>query len=161
MKYRFSDFVLNTELRELTHQNQLITLTRRNYDLLHYLLQNQDKIHSKDDLVEHVWSGRIVSDNTIDQSISKLRKTLNQYQAGDFIEVIYGQGVKFVASEPAGTDKQITVGKQRLWFLTAAVILVLIMVGWQIKPESTQTTLKPQVLVIPTTHDNPCEPNTK
>ncbi|TDR19557.1 tetratricopeptide repeat protein [Marinicella litoralis] len=149
MKYRFSDFVLNTELRELNHRNQPVTLTKRSYDLLHYLLINQEKIHSKDDLVEHVWAGRIVSDNTIDQSISKLRKTLNQYQEGDYIEVVYGQGVKFVPTVESLIDQPSKEPKRWQWLMAVAVILVLIIVGWPFKPQPNQPTIKPQVLLIP------------
>ncbi len=96
MKYYFSDFVLDTDKNELHRGNQVILLTKQNYQLLLYFLQNSEKIHSKDALVSHVWQGRIVSDNTIDQSISKLRKTLNTHQVDDYFETVYGQGVKFM-----------------------------------------------------------------
>ncbi len=96
MKYYFSDFILNTNKKELYCDNQVVALTKQSYSLLHYFLQHADKIHPKDELVEFVWKGRFVSDNTIDQSISKLKKVLNQHKANEYFETVYGQGTKFL-----------------------------------------------------------------
>ena len=100
LKYQFKDFVLDTDLRELKHREQTLVLTKQAFDLLHYLVTHPDKIHSKDDLVTHVWQGRIVSDNTVDQSISKLRKILNSSQPADYKGLSLSQKYKRVNTQP-------------------------------------------------------------
>lgn len=90
MEYNFSGFSLNSSKRELVFNKQSIYLTKKCYDLLVFLLQNSEKSLSKDQLVEHVWQGRIVTDNTIDQCISKLRKTLNDANPDEYIKSVYG-----------------------------------------------------------------------
>jgi DNA-binding winged helix-turn-helix (wHTH) protein len=148
MRYRFSGFVLDSKTNELRQGNQPIPLTRQAYQLLVYLLANPDKIHTKDDLIEHVWQGRIVSDNTVDQSISKLRRILNEHQNGDYIETVYGQGIKFV--QPVSTDSadQPERSANRLVFFAAALLLITLLwwlVPWQQDPTPHE---KPQVLLI-------------
>ena len=147
MKYYFADFVLDTEIKELHHRSQAVTLTKKSYDLLSFLLENQQKIHTKDELVEHVWHGRIVSDNTIDQSISKLRKILNDHQSGEYIEAVYGLGVKFTQSVQT---HEITNNKSQFHFVLAiAGLLLLIAVGLFFNRSNPQTTIKPQILMLP------------
>ena len=46
-------------------------------ELLRYFCQHPDQIVSKETLIEHVWLGRIVSDNAVSKLITKLRKVLN------------------------------------------------------------------------------------
>src|SRR5205814_9611909 len=46
------------------------------FDVLEYLLDNRDRVVSKDDLIEAVWSGRIVSDSTLTSRINAARKAI-------------------------------------------------------------------------------------
>ncbi|MFC3194410.1 tetratricopeptide repeat protein [Marinicella sediminis] len=148
MKYRFAGFELDLKTNELHHGSQPIPLTRQGYHLLVYLLSHADQIHSKDDLIAHVWKGRIVSDNTIDQSISKLRKLLHGYQSGDYIETVYGQGIRFIP-EVTCTEKTTQPGKQKP-ILLVIVITCLGLMLWQFSERSgpTQPTERPQVMII-------------
>ena len=94
--FYFSGFQLDSKRKELTCNGQQIELTKKVYDLLLFLIQNPQQVHTKDDLITHVWHDRIVSGNTIDQTTSKLRKILQDYHEDTFIESIYGQGIKWV-----------------------------------------------------------------
>ncbi len=46
------------------------------FDLLVYLLENRDRVVSKDDLIASVWGGRIVSDSTLTSRINAARKAV-------------------------------------------------------------------------------------
>jgi len=156
LKYQFKDFVLDTDLRELKHREQTLVLTKQAFDLLHYLVTHPDKIHSKDDLVTHVWQGRIVSDNTVDQSISKLRKILNSSQPADYIEVVYGQGVKFVPEVQACEHPTNTTDKPWRMITVAAVaaVAIIALLGYHFMAAPLQPASKPKVLMLTATEES-------
>ena len=64
MRFLFGDHVLDTALRELSRGGEQVELEPQVFDLLVYLLQNRERVVSKDDLLASVWGGRIVSDAT-------------------------------------------------------------------------------------------------
>ena len=88
-RYYFSDFEYDLNQKILTHKDEVVELTRKNHELLSYLLQNPNRLLPRDELIEHVWNGRVVTNNTIDQCILKLRKTLNACREGEYIESVY------------------------------------------------------------------------
>ncbi len=95
MLYLFSQFKLDTDAVELSHNGQLIPLTKQNFELLAFFLENPNHVYSKDEIINTLWKGSIVNENTVDKSISKLRKILKTYQKEEFIKTIYGKGFKF------------------------------------------------------------------
>lgn len=76
MRYRFSRFVLDTGSRRLTREAQDIPLQPREYDLLLALLQRPRAIWTRKDLLDQVWSERVVIDAALTQAISQLRRAL-------------------------------------------------------------------------------------
>ena len=60
VQFLFADHVLDTERRELRRGPELIALEPQVLDLLVHLVQNRDRVVSKDDLIASVWGGRIV-----------------------------------------------------------------------------------------------------
>lgn len=96
MIYQFSCFTLNEKNKQLYCNGQDVYLTKKHFDLLLFLLKNQGKSIDKEQLIEQVWSGRVVTYNSVDQSISKLRKLLNSCKSGEYIKSVYGQGIRFI-----------------------------------------------------------------
>jgi DNA-binding winged helix-turn-helix (wHTH) protein len=64
MQFMFADQVLDTDRRELRRGSEPIDVEPQVLDLLIYLVENRDRVVSKDDLISSVWNGRIVSDAT-------------------------------------------------------------------------------------------------
>ena len=64
MQFRFAGHVLDCDRRELRRGPEPVAVEPQVFDLLAYLLQNRDRVVSKDDLIASVWGGRIVSDST-------------------------------------------------------------------------------------------------
>src|SRR5882757_9003160 len=97
VQFHFSDHVLDAGLRELTRGGQTIPVEPQVFDLLIYLVQNRDRVVSKDDLIERIWDGRIVSESTLTSRINAARKAVGdtgKHQA--LIRTIARKGFRFV-----------------------------------------------------------------
>ena len=62
MRFLFDGHVLDLDRRELCLGAEPVVVAPLVFDLLAYLLANRDRVVSKDDVLERVWSGRIVSE---------------------------------------------------------------------------------------------------
>ncbi|MER9234152.1 winged helix-turn-helix domain-containing tetratricopeptide repeat protein [Mesorhizobium sp. M0622] len=107
MPYLFEDFALDCDRRELRRGNDLIAVEPQVFDLLQYLIRNRERVVSKDDLVDAVWQGRIVSDATLASRVNAARNAL--HDSGDeqrLIRTILRRGFRFVGTvlEEAGTE---------------------------------------------------------
>jgi DNA-binding response OmpR family regulator len=89
------DFVLELQSRKVTFYGKEVMLTKKEYDLLHYLLINKNKVLTRYQLYEHIW-GNILDDqydsNFIDVHIKNVRKKLNEFAPTPWIETIRGTG---------------------------------------------------------------------
>ena len=68
--------MLDVDLRELTRGGEGIAVEPQVFDLLIYLVENRDRVVSKDDLIESIWDGRIVSKSTLTSRINAARKAV-------------------------------------------------------------------------------------
>lgn len=97
MIYRFEDFLLDPERRELRAGETLVAVEPQVFDLLKYLICNSSRVVSKDDLIADVWNGRIVSDSTLSSSINAVRQALGDSgEAQRLIRTISRRGFRFV-----------------------------------------------------------------
>src|SRR5438552_1822500 len=77
LRYLFEDYVLDTERRELRLGNAPVVLEPQVFDLLAYLIQNRERVLSKDDLIATIWNGRVVSESALSTRISAARCAVN------------------------------------------------------------------------------------
>jgi DNA-binding winged helix-turn-helix (wHTH) protein/tetratricopeptide (TPR) repeat protein len=99
MRYAFEDFVLNTDRVELTKAGCEIAVEPKVFGLLHILIENRDKVLGKDELIERIWDGRIVSDAAISSCVKMLRKVLDDDgKQQRIIRTVHGRGFRFVAA---------------------------------------------------------------
>ena len=77
MQFIFADHRLDIERRELHRGCEQIAVEPQVFDLLAYLIENRDRVVSKDDIIAAVWSGRIVSDSTLNSRINAARKAVS------------------------------------------------------------------------------------
>ena len=82
LRFLFADQVLDTARRELSRGGEQMDLEPQVFDLLVYLLQNRERVVSKDDLLASVWGGRIVSDATLDSRIAAARRVIGDSGGG-------------------------------------------------------------------------------
>ena len=102
MQFHFSDHVLDAGLRELTRGGENIAVEPQVFDLLIYLVENRDRVVSKDDLIETVWDGRIVSESTLTSRINAARKAVGDSGKDQaVIRTIARKGFRFVGDVSA------------------------------------------------------------
>jgi DNA-binding winged helix-turn-helix (wHTH) protein/alpha-beta hydrolase superfamily lysophospholipase len=74
--FLFEDFALDSERRELRAGGAMIPVEPQVFDILVHLVENRDRVVSKDDLIASIWRGRIVSESTLDSRINAVRKAV-------------------------------------------------------------------------------------
>ncbi len=104
--FRFGDFVLDVSQRRLLRSGEDVYLPPKTFELLLHLLQNRGRVLTKDDLLEAVWPGVNVVENTLAQRIREIRDALGDGgHGGRFIKTIPKVGYQFIAElddEPPG-----------------------------------------------------------
>src|SRR5262249_13153940 len=70
LSYRFEDYELDAAKRELRRGGCPVALAPKVFDLLLFLIENRERVVSKDDLIAGVWNGRIVSDAALTTRIN-------------------------------------------------------------------------------------------
>jgi TolB-like protein len=94
---QFDDYLLDAERRKLRKGPLLIALQPQVFDLLVYLIDNRDRVISKDDLISSIWNGRIVSESTLVSRINAARRAIGDN--GDrqrLIRTVPRKGVRFI-----------------------------------------------------------------
>ena len=77
MIYKFDQFSLDTERRELRCSGELVAIEPQVFDVLQFMIANRDRVVSSDDLICGVWNGRIVSESTVATRVSAVRRALS------------------------------------------------------------------------------------
>ena len=96
--FKFGEFQVDVLTRTLRREEEVIALNRRAFDVLLYLVENPGKIVTRDELLKNVWTESFVDDNSLAQSISALRRALEE-RPGDnsYIVTLPGRGYQFVS----------------------------------------------------------------
>ncbi|NQU56377.1 MAG: winged helix-turn-helix domain-containing protein, partial [Rhodospirillales bacterium] len=99
MDYRFGDHLLDTASFTLTKDGEKISVEPQVFSLLVFLVENCDRVVGKNEIFEHVWDGRIVSDGTLNSRINSIRRALgDDGKAQAFIKTFPRRGFRFVAA---------------------------------------------------------------
>ena len=99
MQFRFEDYALDIERRELRRGAQQIAVEPQVFDLLVYMVQNRERVVTKDDLLDAVWSGRFVSESNLTTRINAARKAVGDSgQEQRLIRTVARKGFRFVGA---------------------------------------------------------------
>ena len=100
--------MLDIERRELLRDGAPIPIQPQVFDLLVYLVQNRDRVVSKEDLIGLVWGGRTVSDSTFNSRVNAARTAIGDSGRDQkLIRTISRKGLRFVGTvqEPANSNR--------------------------------------------------------
>jgi adenylate cyclase len=105
----FGDHRLDVERRELRRGGDIIDLEPKAFDLLVFLVEHRERVVTKDDLLQGVWGGRIVSESALTTRINAVRRALGDDGATQrLVRTFTRKGVRFVGevSEHPGQAAQ-------------------------------------------------------
>ncbi len=102
MQFLFRDHLLDTDRRELSREQVPIAVEPQVFDLVVHLMQNRDRVVSKDELIDKIWHGRSVSESTLTSRINAARKAVGDNGASQaLIRTIARKGFRFVGDVEA------------------------------------------------------------
>ncbi|CCN06257.1 putative transcriptional regulator, partial [Bordetella bronchiseptica Bbr77] len=98
MRLAFDDCLLDLDRRELTRASRAVATAPQVFDLLAYLLANRERVVDRDELIQAVWNGRIVSESTLASHINAVRTAVGDSgQRQAVVRTIPRKGFRFVA----------------------------------------------------------------
>jgi TolB-like protein len=118
VKFIFANHVLDTSRQELSCGGKGVPVEPQVFDLLLYLVENRDRVVSKDDLFENIWEGRFVSESTLTSRINAVRKAVGDSGRDQrLVRTIARKGFRFIgdvrvhqpeeiSSQPSSNDNE-------------------------------------------------------
>ena len=103
-KYRFAEFEIDLSQQELRRLGEAVHIEPQVFDLIVHLVRNHDRIVSKDELIETIWNGRIISEAALSSRINGARRALGDNGNDQaLIRTLHKRGFRFVGSVQAVT----------------------------------------------------------
>jgi DNA-binding winged helix-turn-helix (wHTH) protein len=97
LKYRFDEFEIDLIQQELRRGDKFIHIEPQVFDLIVHLVRNHDRIISKDELIENIWHGRIISEAALSSRINAARRALGDNgNDQSLIRTLHKRGFRFV-----------------------------------------------------------------
>src|ERR1700730_43409 len=97
VQFVFENHVLDTSRQELSCGGEGVPVEPQVFDLLRYLLENRDRVVSKDDLFENIWESRIVSESTLTSRINAVRRAVGDSGRDQrLVRTIARRGFRFI-----------------------------------------------------------------
>jgi len=95
----FNEITIKPEERQVFVNEQAVELTKKEYDLLVYMISNKKQVVTKETIAEHLWGSQmdlVDSFEFIYSHVKNLRKKLINAGAEDYIQTVYGIGYRLV-----------------------------------------------------------------
>src|SRR5580765_2914605 len=115
LKYQFTDFEIDLSQQELRRLGKAVHIEPQVFDLIVHLVRNHDRIVSKDELIETIWNGRIISEAALSSRINGARRALGDNGNDQaFIRTLHKRGFRFVGHVQAINAPEADVETGRL-----------------------------------------------
>ena len=99
MLYRFDEFEFDVKTFELRRNEQVLHVEPQTFDFLHFLIKNKDRVVTREEVINELWDGRIISDTTISSCVKAARKILgDDGEHQKYIKTTRGRGFQFIAN---------------------------------------------------------------
>ena len=98
MIYQFNQITLDTEQYRLSLSGNPVAVEPQVFDLLTYLVAHKDRVVTRDELLENLWKGKVVTDSALGARLKAARKAVGD--SGDrqeVIKTIHGRGYQFIS----------------------------------------------------------------
>lgn len=144
--FRFGEFTLDVDRGALFRDGTEIRLRPKSYEVLRYLVEHAGQLVSRDDLLDTVWAGTVVTNDTVTQCLIDVRRALGD-QSQEIIRTVTRRGYVFELEVQSGSDTATTPdersaeqqqrsGLVRRLFVVAMVVVAVAAVGLWLSQES-------------------------
>ena len=107
MHYAFDNFVLDVKKHELRRDGEIVAVEPQVFALLIHLIEQRERVVSKEELIEAIWEGRFVSDSVVSSRIKSARKALgDDGKTQRYIKTTHGTGFRFIAPVEEGATSE-------------------------------------------------------
>jgi DNA-binding winged helix-turn-helix (wHTH) protein len=97
--FSFEDFVLDCDRRELRRSAAIVPIEPKVFDFLTYVIQNRERVVSKDELIAAVWQGRIISDSALATCINAVRSAVaDDGEQQRLLKTLARKGLRFIGN---------------------------------------------------------------
>lgn len=144
--YRFGGFTLDPAAMSLCRAEQELALEPKSFRLLQYLIENRDRILSKEEIFRVVWQETAVTDNALTRAVAQIRKVLEDDPRNPrYIDTVPTVGYRFIGTltenEPAPPLRK-RPSKTVFWIsIGAAVLVVAGLTAWQLRSKPPRSTI--------------------
>ncbi|WP_022978124.1 protein kinase domain-containing protein [Nevskia ramosa] len=114
-RWRFGEFELDETRRELRLRGELLKIEAKPLNLLMMLLRHPGEMITKNDLIDALWTGRIVTESVLGNCVAKLRQVLGDDGAA-LIKTVFGFGYRFDVEAQLLSDDAVTIAPPKLAF---------------------------------------------
>jgi len=145
--YRFDDFLADPETWRLSRGGREIHLEPVVLKLLIYLIENRERLVTRDELMDTVWGDTVISESAVTKAVARLRKALGDDSATHrYLETVRSRGYRFVAdvervestAQPASPPRQMparTVSLRALAGVAAMLAVIAVAALWPRAPD--------------------------
>ncbi|WP_105172525.1 winged helix-turn-helix domain-containing protein [Pseudoalteromonas sp. T1lg24] len=135
--FSFDAIQVNTQTNTLTINGKVTECEPKLFELLIFFCRNSQRALSRDELIEHVWQGRVVSDAAVNRAISQLRKLIEPEPTKPiYIVTVSKVGYRFAVTPSALTStspdnevKQHPTTRKNKWLIGLIAMIVLIILS--------------------------------
>lgn len=89
----YKDLTLNLDRMSFNLKENEVQLSKTEFMLLKLLLENQSKVHSRQQIIDEIWGvGHYIDENTVDVYVGYLRSKISEYSKDEYIKTVRGAG---------------------------------------------------------------------
>lgn len=115
MIYRFANYSLDTESYRLDVAGKPVPIEPLVFDLLVYLIEHRNRVVNRDELLENLWKGKVVTDAALGARLKDARKAVGDSGARQsMIKTVHGRGYQFIAAVDGEADASVAETGERV-----------------------------------------------
>ena len=115
LRYLFEEYAFDTDRRELHRGADVVSVAPQVFDLLDYLIRNRERVVSKDDLINAIWDGRVVTEAALTTRLNVARSAIGDTgKEQRLIKTLPRKGFRFVGPVREEGGKSATVPDNRV-----------------------------------------------
>jgi TolB-like protein len=120
--YRFNQFTLDTEQYQLCLSEKPVAVEPLAFDLLVYLIEHRDRVVTREELLDNLWEGKVVTDAALGARLKDARKAVGDSgKKQDIIKTLHGRGYQFIAKILEHSESTVTANRSADGDETAAL----------------------------------------